>query len=530
MIKNAKVVGEFNFSNAKKLIIAGIVVVIAVVVLLASITIVPAGHTGVVVTLGKVSSNVLSEGFHFKAPLVQNVVKMSNQIQKCEIEGAESVSKDLQAISTTIVVNYKIGDSSSAKIYREIGRDYETIMLMPAIHESLKAVTAKYTAEQLVTSRSQVAIEIQDTLAEKMEEYGIVIEKFNIVNFSFSEEFSKAIEAKEVAQQNLLKAKTEQEQLIVEANAQAEKKVIAAEAEAKAILRKAEAQAEANEKIEKSLSKNVLENKTMQVHKNDRILVVNGIVFPDKSCEITIEDITEKEERALLKRQLTQNISHELKTPVSSIQGFMETIINNPDLDEAKRNFFIERCHAQSVRLSYLLQDISMLNKLDEGSGIFDRDDIDVKAVVESVLSDVSLELEEKNIQTQVSIPSPLIIKGNMSLLYSIFRNLVDNTLHYAGNNIEIHISCFRVDNDFLHFSYADTGIGVESKHLNHLFDRFYRVDKGRSRKLGGTGLGLAIVKNAIAFHNGRISAKHHPKGGLEFVFSLRKEPVPTID
>ena len=126
----------------------------------------PAGHTGVVVTLGKVSSNVLSEGFHFKAPLVQNVVKMSNQIQKCEIEGAESVSKDLQAISTTIVVNYKIGDSSSAKIYREIGRDYETIMLMPAIHESLKAVSAKYTAEQLVTSRSKVALEIQETLVE----------------------------------------------------------------------------------------------------------------------------------------------------------------------------------------------------------------------------------------------------------------------------------------------------------------------------------------------------------------------------
>ena len=249
MIKNAKVVGEFSFPQMKKIIIIGAIVLVALVVFAASITIVPAGHTGVVVTLGKVSSNVLTEGFHLKAPLVQNVVKMSNQIQKCEIEGAESVSKDLQAISTTIVVNYKIGDSSSAKIYREIGRDYETIMLMPAIHESLKAVTAKYTAEQLVTSRSKVAIEIQDTLAEKMEEYGIVIEKFNIVNFSFSEEFAKAIEAKEVAQQNLLKAKTEQEQLIVEANAQAEKKVIAAEAEAQAILKKAEAQAEANEKI-----------------------------------------------------------------------------------------------------------------------------------------------------------------------------------------------------------------------------------------------------------------------------------------
>ena len=285
MIKNAKVVGEFSFSNAKKLIIAGIVVAIAVVVLLASITIVPAGHTGVVVTLGKVSENVLSEGLHFKAPLVQNVVKMSNQIQKCEIEGAESVSKDLQAISTTIVVNYKIGDSSSAKIYREIGRDYETIMLMPAIHESLKAVTAKYTAEQLVTSRSKVAIEIQETLAEKMEEYGIVIEKFNIVNFSFSEEFAKAIEAKEVAQQNLLKAKTEQEQLIVEANAQAEKKVIAAEAEAQAILKKAEAQAEANEKIEKSLSKNVLENNKIEKWDGKLPYATGGAAILDVSAD-----------------------------------------------------------------------------------------------------------------------------------------------------------------------------------------------------------------------------------------------------
>lgn len=276
--------------------------------------------------------------------------------------------------------------------------------------------------------------------------------------------------------------------------------------------------------------KNVLETKTMQVHKNDRIMVVHGIVFPDKSCEITIDDITEKEEQALLKRQLTQNISHELKTPVSSIQGFMETIINNPGMDADKRDFFIERCHAQAIRLSYLLQDISMLNKLDEGSGIFDRDEINLNEVIENVLKDVSLELEEKHITTEVTMPHNAIIKGNMSLLYSIFRNLIDNTLHYAGSNISIQINCFRVDNEFLHFSYADTGVGVDSKHLNHLFERFYRVDKGRSRKLGGTGLGLAIVKNAIGFHQGRILAKHHPGGGLEFVFSLRKEPLPVID
>jgi signal transduction histidine kinase len=208
----------------------------------------------------------------------------------------------------------------------------------------------------------------------------------------------------------------------------------------------------------------------------------------------------------------------------------METIINNPGMDTDKRDFFIERCHAQAIRLSYLLQDISMLNKLDEGSGIFDRDEINLNEVIENVLKDVSLELEEKGITTEVTMPHNAIIKGNMSLLYSIFRNLIDNTLHYAGSNISIQINCFRVDNEFLHFSYADTGVGVDSKHLNHLFDRFYRVDKGRSRKLGGTGLVLAIVKNAIGCHQGRILAKLHPGGGLEFVFSLRKEPLPVID
>lgn len=285
MIKNAKVVGEFNFGSMKKLIIIGVALVIVALLFVASITIVPAGHTGVVVTLGKVSDNVLSEGFHLKAPFVQSVVKMSNQIQKCEIAEAESVSKDLQAISSTIVVNYKISNKSSATIYREIGKDYETIMLTPAIHESLKAVTAKYTAEELVTSRSQVAIEIQETLESKMAEYGILIEKFNIVNFSFSEEFANAIEAKEVARQNLLKAQTEKEQAIVEANAQAEKKVIAAEAEAKAILAKAEAQAEANQTISKSLNSNVIENNKIEKWDGKLPYATGGSAILDVSAD-----------------------------------------------------------------------------------------------------------------------------------------------------------------------------------------------------------------------------------------------------
>lgn len=280
-----RTVGSDGKPVGRKIVISAVVAVVAVILLAASITIVPTGHTGVVVTLGKVGGNVLTEGFHLKAPFVQNVVKVNNQIQKADIEGAESVSKDLQAISSTVVVNYKVANNSSAEIYKNIGSDYESIMLLPAVNESLKAVISRYTAEELVTLRSQVALEIQDTLTEKMEPYGIVIEKFNIVNFSFSEEFAKAIEAKEVAAQNLLKAKTEQEQVLVEANAQAEKKVIAAEAEAKAILAKAEAQAKANETLSKSLNGNVIKYYTVDKWDGKMPKATGGNALIDFSAE-----------------------------------------------------------------------------------------------------------------------------------------------------------------------------------------------------------------------------------------------------
>ena len=267
-----------------------------------------------------------------------------------------------------------------------------------------------------------------------------------------------------------------------------------------------------------------MESKTIQIHKRESIIIVHCIMFHDKSFEITVEDVTQKEEQALLKRQLTQNISHELKTPVTSIQGYMETLRDNPDIDEEKKRFFIERCYVQSVRLSYLLQDISTLNKLDETSDIFAKEPVNLREIIESVLQDVALELEEKHFKVECDLPETMLIDGNQSLLYSIFRNLTDNSLHYAGTDILINISCYRTDNEFYYFSFADNGVGIEETHLSRIFDRFYRVDKGRSRKLGGTGLGLAIVKNAIIFHQGRISAKPHAGGGVEFLFTLRKK------
>ena len=263
---------------------------------------------------------------------------------------------------------------------------------------------------------------------------------------------------------------------------------------------------------------------SVTINKNGRTFIVECIIFQDASFEISINDVTQEEEQVRLKRQLTQNIAHELKTPVSSIQGYLETIVNNENISRDKINTFLERCYAQSNRLSRLLRDISVLTRMDEAANMIDMERVDISVLVGNIINEVSLELEEKHISIVDSLKKGIQIKGNYSLLYSIFRNLMDNAIAYAGTNIQININCFREDENYYYFSFADTGIGVSPEHLNRLFERFYRVEKGRSRKLGGTGLGLAIVKNAVIIHGGNISAKNNQGGGLEFVFTLAKE------
>lgn len=262
----------------------------------------------------------------------------------------------------------------------------------------------------------------------------------------------------------------------------------------------------------------------MHLNKNARSFTVECIIFQDMSFEISINDITQEEEQARLKRQLTQNIAHELKTPVSSIQGYLETIISNPNIPQENVRVFLERSYAQSNRLTFLLRDISVLTRMDEAPELVEKEQVNLSKIVENILNEVALGLEEKHITVVNKLPSEVILTGSSSLLYSIFRNLTDNAIVYAGNDIQITINCFREDEKFYYFSFSDTGVGVPEEHLNRLFERFYRVDKGRSRKLGGTGLGLAIVKNAVLFHGGTIFAKNMPKGGLEFVFTLKKD------
>lgn len=226
-------------------------------------------------------------------------------------------------------------------------------------------------------------------------------------------------------------------------------------------------------------------------------------------------------EQDRLKRQLTQNVAHELKTPVASIQGYLETILENKHIDDKTRQQFLERCYAQSQRLASLLGDMSTLNRMDDGASMMAFDKVDVAELIETVEKESQFRLNQKGMTMKLEIPASIPVRGNSELLYSIFRNLTDNAIAYAGMNTHI-IICASLKGNRWHFTFSDDGVGVDAKHLPRLFERFYRVDKGRSRKLGGTGLGLAIVKNAVRVHGGNIMVRNNDGGGLCFDFTLR--------
>ena len=245
------------------------------------------------------------------------------------------------------------------------------------------------------------------------------------------------------------------------------------------------------------------------------VVIIGGILYAIYKHKIN----KAREQQRLT---LTQNISHELKTPVASIRGALEIILMHPDMDEDQRKQFIERAYQQSGRLANLVEDISTINKLDTQADFYHRLQLDVHTIVESVLQDLSWRASQAGATITHNIPKHLIITGNYTLLYSIFHNIVENAINYV-DKAQIHIALTNQDPGNLYFSISDNGVGVPEESLSHIFERFYRVDKGRSRKVGGTGLGLSIVKHAVIFHGGNITAQNRSEGGLEFQFSLAR-------
>lgn len=237
---------------------------------------------------------------------------------------------------------------------------------------------------------------------------------------------------------------------------------------------------------------------------------------------------TTRQEQDILKRQLTQNIAHELKTPVASIQGYLETILDNPNINDSMREQFLKRCYAQSQRLASLLQDISTLNRMDDAPDMIGTEDVNISETVANIQKETALQLQQKQMSFVNKLPNDVMVKGSPSLIYSVFRNLTDNAIAYAGTGTTITLTAQPIENideemksPKWQFTFSDNGVGVPVEHLPRLFERFYRVDKGRSRKMGGTGLGLAIVKNAVLLHGGTIRVVNNFNGGLRFDFTL---------
>ena len=233
--------------NGKKylMIITGI---LAVILLFSSVTTIKSGEVGIRVRFGKVVNRQTSEGINFKMPIIEKIEKMNVRVQKVEVQTASS-SKDLQEVEMSLAVNYQIDKDKARSLYKTVGTGYDEVILEPAIQESIKAVTSKYTAEELITNRSEVSEKCQEELNKKVSKYGLKVNDFNITNFNFSEEFNKAIEEKQVAEQKVLTAKQELEKERIEA----EKKIV-----------KAEAEKQANELKQQSLTDNIIKEKFIE--------------------------------------------------------------------------------------------------------------------------------------------------------------------------------------------------------------------------------------------------------------------------
>ena len=229
-----------------------------------------------------------------------------------------------------------------------------------------------------------------------------------------------------------------------------------------------------------------------------------------------------EQERNRLKRQLTNNINHELKTPVASIQVCLETLLSGINLSEEKRQELIERCYAHNDRLRRLLNDVSLITRMEDGSALIGKERVVINDIIDEVAKELEMLPEDERLLLHTDFSDEVIIDGNPSLIGSIFRNLTENAIAYSeGRNI--YISLLENNEQACRIRFEDDGKGVEPKQLPRLFERFYRVDKGRSRQKGGTGLGLAIVKHAVQFHGGTISATNRPNGGLRLEFTLYK-------
>ncbi len=226
------------------------------------------------------------------------------------------------------------------------------------------------------------------------------------------------------------------------------------------------------------------------------------------------------EEKNRTKRMLTDNISHELKTPIGIIRSYIDMLLNQHDMPEQDRIHFLQKAQQNVERLVSMLNDLSTMTRLEESKSSIQMKEIDFHQMVFTFIEETLASGITKNMDIRYNLPVDCRITGNEGLLNSVLSNLVKNSVAYSQGT-QMGIELLGRSQSYYTFAFYDNGVGVGEEHLSRLFDRFYRVDAGRSRKAGGTGLGLPIVKSAINTMGGSISVRNRRGGGLEFIFTL---------
>ena len=246
-----------------RIVAAALVIIIALIFAISCFSFVPTGHTGVVTLFGKVEDYTLDSGVHFKNPFAR-VIKMDNRIQKESVE-LSCFSSDIQEVEVVFTLNYQISKEYAMNIYKTIGKNYFDTAVSPIITESVKTVAARYTAEDLINKRNELAMAIETDMKEKLLIFNIELVSTSIEDMDFTDAFTDAVEAKQVAAQNKLRAETEAAQRVVEAEAEAQIRRVTAEAEAYEILQRAEAEAQANQKLAESITDRLIEYRYYEV-------------------------------------------------------------------------------------------------------------------------------------------------------------------------------------------------------------------------------------------------------------------------
>ena len=240
-------------------------------------------------------------------------------------------------------------------------------------------------------------------------------------------------------------------------------------------------------------------------------------------CVLVIHDITQTRRLERVRSDFVANVSHELKTPLTSIKGFVETLLEGAIDDKENNREFLRVIQEHTHRLENLINDLLDLASLEERGIVLNTQEFNIKELVDKVLADFEGQLKNKEIEAGNELPGNLIVKADKDRIEQVFTNLIDNAVKFNRSKGTIKIYAEETADSKIKFTVKDTGFGIPVKDIPRIFERFYRVDKARSRGLGGTGLGLSIVKHIIELHKGSVGVESVEGLGSEFFFILPK-------